>query len=598
LTEGVLELRALPCPRDRTQDDLLLLRTSAFAGLRRAHLADDAPARALVDRATSRGEALLVREDFCGLLRGATLPERRAEAPPPAPEPLWQRPLTQAGPLWKRVRQRLERQLGADRVGRFLHPVKEAVTEAALNVDAARTAVSLRQNPLALSSILSPCARAERAWIEKLPVPLDGPPPTAYATPPTAHATPPTPFATPPTATFAPRTLDTRSPITAPGKPRLVLSLPWVVPGGVDKAAIEQAQWLHEDGHEVLLATHNAAAHLWLPKLSPFLREHALLGELCTEERKADALVAFTRRFDARALLMSHSWIGLDALPKLKAGLPRVRTADFVHMEDPRPGAQYAQVASEKFDRFLDLRLVAHAFARRRLVDWGVPESKIRTIHLGCDELGTCDPARTPTGHLRGALGLPIPQGAKVVGFVGRFAEEKDPLLLVRTYAALSASAIAAGLPAPHFVMVGDGPLKPAAQAKADECGIAAQTHFLPADADVPRVLRDLSLVLMAGRLEGLPLVFFEALSLGTPVVTTDIQGIPELVDDAVGACVPHGSDETVRLRSLVEAALPLLRDDALRAAKGQAGRARVLAHFSTAQRKEKFRAAMAELVR
>ena len=346
----------------------------------------------------------------------------------------------------------------------------------------------------------------------------------------------------------------------------------------------------------MLLATHNVARHEWLPLLRPCLDDHALLGELCAPARRPEALVALARSWSADAVFLSHSWPGLEALPALKARLPRVRTVDFQHMEDPRPGAQFAQLSCERYDPLLDLRLVAHDFLARRYAAWGVAARKVRTIHLGCEERGACDPAQVPPGHLRGALGLPIPPGAPVLGFVGRMAFEKNPVFVVRVYAALSRALLAAGSPAPHFVLVGAGELLPEARAEASSLGLEGRAHFLPADADVPAVLRDLSLLLMASRLEGLPLVFFEALALGTPVVTTAVQGIPELIDSAVGACVPDLPDDGARLRALVEAALPLLRDPQRRARAAAAGRERILTRFSSQDRREKIISAFEEL--
>jgi glycosyltransferase involved in cell wall biosynthesis len=63
------------------------------------------------------------------------------------------------------------------------------------------------------------------------------------------------------------------------------------------------------------------------------------------------------------------------------------------------------------------------------------------------------------------------------------------------------------------------------------------------------------------GNRDGLPTVLLEAMALGTPVIATDVTGIPELVRDGeTGLCVPEGDPE-----ALAEGLARLLGAHALR---------------------------------
>jgi glycosyltransferase involved in cell wall biosynthesis len=82
--------------------------------------------------------------------------------------------------------------------------------------------------------------------------------------------------------------------------------------------------------------------------------------------------------------------------------------------------------------------------------------------------------------------------------------------------------------------------------------------------------------VLENGDRDGLPNVLVEAMAMEVPVVSTDISGIPELVEDGInGFLVP--SRDPVALAGRIEA---LLGDAALRARFARAGRRRVLESF------------------
>jgi glycosyltransferase involved in cell wall biosynthesis len=105
--------------------------------------------------------------------------------------------------------------------------------------------------------------------------------------------------------------------------------------------------------------------------------------------------------------------------------------------------------------------------------------------------------------------------------------------------------------------------------------GLEAQVRFFGSrdGATVTDTLRRSKVMVLPSFAEGLPVVIMEALACGTPVVTTAIAGIPELVDDACGWVIPAGSAE-----ALADAlAAALASPAAAREARGRAGRERVL---------------------
>jgi glycosyltransferase involved in cell wall biosynthesis len=79
------------------------------------------------------------------------------------------------------------------------------------------------------------------------------------------------------------------------------------------------------------------------------------------------------------------------------------------------------------------------------------------------------------------------------------------------------------------------------------------------------------------GDRDGIPNVLLEAMSMGLPVVSTFVSGIPELVEDDGNGLLVAPEDAT----ALAGAMRRLLDDDALRARLGAAARATVTAHFT-----------------
>ena len=131
-------------------------------------------------------------------------------------------------------------------------------------------------------------------------------------------------------------------------------------------------------------------------------------------------------------------------------------------------------------------------------------------------------------GMLR-TLDLPADADDRLILFVGRLEQQKDPVLLVEAFAAAQANARNLRL-----VVVGDGGLLEDAQRRAAECGVAARVHWLGyrGRADMPGLMNASDVLLLPSRFEGMPITVLEALACGLPVVATAVGGVPLVVRD------------------------------------------------------------------
>ena len=78
--------------------------------------------------------------------------------------------------------------------------------------------------------------------------------------------------------------------------------------------------------------------------------------------------------------------------------------------------------------------------------------------------------------------------------------------------------------------------------AQATTLGISAAVHFLGLRDDVDSVLRAADVAALSSDYEGAPLFVYECLANGTPLVSTDVGGIPDaIVDGETGILVPKG---------------------------------------------------------
>jgi glycosyltransferase involved in cell wall biosynthesis len=125
---------------------------------------------------------------------------------------------------------------------------------------------------------------------------------------------------------------------------------------------------------------------------------------------------------------------------------------------------------------------------------------------------------------------LNLAENTRFVLFAGRLHPQKDPVLLVRSFAQLTE-------PDTHLLIVGDGELAPQVKLEIERLG---QTHRISMLGALPRAeVADLhrlsSVCILTSKFEGLPLVALEALACGTPIITTRTGDTPRLLTPSSG---------------------------------------------------------------
>lgn len=166
------------------------------------------------------------------------------------------------------------------------------------------------------------------------------------------------------------------------------------------------------------------------------------------------------------------------------------------------------------------------------LLEGGVPVDRIRCIHSAVD-LTRVLPVDARS-RIRRRLGIDdaAPVGLTVAALVG----EKDPLTLVRALAE-------PGLPEDYrHIWLGEGPMRPAVEALAEQLGVSGRL-FLPGfDPEPDPWFAAADLFALPSLHEGLGTVFLDAFHFGLPVVGPAIRGVADVLEAGVTALqVPPG---------------------------------------------------------
>lgn len=158
---------------------------------------------------------------------------------------------------------------------------------------------------------------------------------------------------------------------------------------------------------------------------------------------------------------------------------------------------------------------------------------------------------------------LGLPTGSRIIGTVGRLQLVKDHALLLRAFAKVRVQ-----VPEAALVIVGDGPLRAALEAQAEQAGLSDAVRFMGDRHDVPRLLTGMEVFALTSTSEGYSVALLEACASSLPIVATDVGGNREIVRHGInGRLVPSGDTAAI-----ATALIALLRGGEQAAAMGRAG--------------------------
>jgi len=170
-----------------------------------------------------------------------------------------------------------------------------------------------------------------------------------------------------------------------------------------------------------------------------------------------------------------------------------------------------------------------------------IPPSKVRVVYLGVP-LEDFSRPRTDAEVNTARRELEIRPGEFAVGTVTRLHESKGNSYLVD-----AASLVVKDRPHARFFLVGEGPLLGDLQAQAARLGLGDRCVFAGFRRDVAQTLSAFDLCVFPSSWEGTPITAFEALAMGKPIVSTDADGLLDiLTDDQDAVIVPRRNAEAL----------------------------------------------------
>jgi glycosyltransferase involved in cell wall biosynthesis len=168
----------------------------------------------------------------------------------------------------------------------------------------------------------------------------------------------------------------------------------------------------------------------------------------------------------------------------------------------------------------------------------GIPENKLRVVRNG-----TLGSPRTRQISDYQPLKLQQPAITTVAGMYKR----KGINELITAF-----EKIALDFPTAHLYLVGDGPDREIFKEQAKSTGVGDQIHFEGFQTEPQRYLLACDIFVLASHRDPCPLVISEAREAGTAIIATEIDGIPEALDNGQAGVLVPAKDSQALAEALV----------------------------------------------
>lgn len=220
----------------------------------------------------------------------------------------------------------------------------------------------------------------------------------------------------------------------------------------------------------------------------------------------------------------------------------KVHGSDIDRLEEFPRLRKYTTEACGKADSVI----AVSEYLKRKVVDLGLAERQVHVIKNGIDK-----------SLFNEQIEYPLPIDVSDIGsknyilFVGNLKKDKGVLDLLKAFKQ-------ADLGDFSLVFVGAGPEQALMEKTVEELDLGSRVKLLgrKPKEEVAAYMCHAKCLVLPSYHEGLPNVLNESVCLGTPVVATDVGGIPEVVNDGNGALVSVGDVQGLgaALRMVVQA--------------------------------------------
>lgn len=310
------------------------------------------------------------------------------------------------------------------------------------------------------------------------------------------------------------------------GKINILYIIPHMVLGGADKVNLDIISNLDRSIFSIHIITTSDEDNIWLSRFEPITDNIFQLPQLFEERFHLKFILFLIKKLKINLVFLSNSFMGYSSLPQIKRFNKKIKVVDLMHGEGGKHEGGGVPLFSSKFDEFIDRRIVISNYLQKYITSkFNINPGKIEVITNGIN-----------TDHFNNnsfskntiRQELNIKESDIVISYVGRLEVEKHPENVILLADHLKNR----GYLNYKYIITGNGTQYDHLKLLTAKLKVEDIVKFLGYKEDVRPILKDTDILYLCSEAEGIPLIILEAMAMKIPVISSNVGGVSELIEE------------------------------------------------------------------
>lgn len=322
-------------------------------------------------------------------------------------------------------------------------------------------------------------------------------------------------------------------------KINILAIVPWMTVGGADKFNLDLFKMIDREKFSITLVSCQPTQYIWRQQFEECCDAVYDISSFIDRKDWPSFISYLIETKGINTIFNTNSVAGYMMLPYLKSKYPNIPIIDYIHMEEwyNRNGGYSRDSAS--VSSVIDRTLFCNKKSEQIMVDFfGREKEKVNTVYIGVDP-EKFNPSNYDREELRKKY--EIDSSKFVVSIIARIDYQKRPFLLMKIIEKFVLNSTVKNV---LFVIAGDGPLLDSIKGISKRKKLDSFIKFIGATKKPDEIYAISDVTINCSIKEGLALTSYESLSMGVPVISSDVGGQSELINSDVGVIVPCLQEE------------------------------------------------------
>ena len=313
-------------------------------------------------------------------------------------------------------------------------------------------------------------------------------------------------------------------------KKTILCMLPWAKIGGADLFNLNIIKFLKKNGYSIIAITTEICPYEARESFEEIVDAYYDLTTFLPREYWADFIYNAINNHGVKLIFQMNSLYGYHVIPWIKCKYPQLPIIDYLHAEDFSWRNGGYPKDSTSIEQFLDKTYTCNKHLMNLMIEkMGRSNENIETLYIGVNT----DEFNPEKINIDDKETIEFCKNKKVILFPSRFSYEKRPIFLLNVIKKIKEERNDV-----VCIMVGGGIAENDILNYINKNNLKDIVKVLPLKKDIKQYYKLADVVVICSLSEGITLTTYEALSMDVPVITADVGGQKEIINNSCGKVI------------------------------------------------------------